>query len=210
MTEELGKVDKPAASKFKKGRKLFFVPLVFAPVKTGEELGALVDKYWRQVQEQIENLESKLKRAGKIFHELATDSSEEGLKALEQMNSGSYTILKNSLGRKAKLQLIEDEEILAEFMDWSRCLSIGLQSQRVFSQVYQSFLDVQKKRNEDIADRIDKALKSNEIGILLMREGHQVQFPPDIQVFYIAPPSLDEIQRWSPEGDTQKEQKKKE
>jgi len=210
MTEELGKVDKPAASKFKKGRKLFFVPLVFAPVKTGEELGALVDKYWRQVQEQIENLESKLKRAGKIFHELATDSSEEGLKALEQMNSGSYTILKNSLGRKAKLQLIEDEEILAEFMDWSRCLSIGLQSQRVFSQVYQSFLDVQKKRNEDIADRIDKALKSNEIGILLMREGHQVQFPPDIQVFYIAPPSLDEIQRWSPEGGTQKEQKKKE
>jgi hypothetical protein len=29
-----------------------------------------------------------------------------------------------------------------------------------------------------------------------MREGHQVQFPSDIQVFYVAPPSLDEIKRW--------------
>jgi hypothetical protein len=29
-----------------------------------------------------------------------------------------------------------------------------------------------------------------------MREGHQVQFPEDIQVFYIAPPALDEIRRW--------------
>jgi hypothetical protein len=29
-----------------------------------------------------------------------------------------------------------------------------------------------------------------------MRENHQVQFPPDVQVFYIAPPALDEIRRW--------------
>ena len=25
---------------------------------------------------------------------------------------------------------------------------------------------------------------------------HQVQFPPDIEVFYVAPPALDEIKRW--------------
>ena len=35
-----------------------------------------------------------------------------------------------------------------------------------------------------------------EIGLLLIREGHQVQFPSDIEVFYIAPPSLDAIKRW--------------
>jgi len=29
-----------------------------------------------------------------------------------------------------------------------------------------------------------------------MREGHQVNFPPDIQLFYVAPPALDELKRW--------------
>ena len=28
-----------------------------------------------------------------------------------------------------------------------------------------------------------------------MREGHHLQFPADIQVFYVAPPSLDALQR---------------
>ena len=124
------------------------------------------------------------------------------------MNKGSYGIVKNSIDNKAELKLIEDEEIMAEFMDWSRCLSIGLQSQKVFSHVYQAYQDIQKKRNEDIAKRIDEALDNDETGILLMREGHQVQFPSDIQVFYIAPPSLDEIQRWSQDGMKKEEQKK--
>jgi hypothetical protein len=31
---------------------------------------------------------------------------------------------------------------------------------------------------------------------LIMRENHQIQFPPDIQIFYVAPPALDEINRW--------------
>ena len=29
-----------------------------------------------------------------------------------------------------------------------------------------------------------------------MSERHQVQFPEDIEVFYIAPPALDEFRRW--------------
>ena len=47
-----------------------------------------------------------------------------------------------------------------------------------------------------MARKIDETLKENEIGIVLMRENHQVQFPSDIQVFYISPPALDEIKRW--------------
>jgi len=87
-------------------------------------------------------------------------------------------------------------------MDWGRCLAVGLQSQKVFSEVYQSFLEIQKRRNEQIAQRIDETLKSDEVGVLLMREGHQLQFPADVQVFYIAPPSLDEIKRWFRERET--------
>jgi hypothetical protein len=62
-------------------------------------------------------------------------------------------------------------------------------------------MEIGKKRNEHIARKIDETLKDNEIGILLMRENHQVQFPPDIQVFYVAPPALDEIKRWLRESE---------
>jgi len=86
--------------------------------------------------------------------------------------------------------------LLAEFMDWSKCLAVGLQSQAAIARVYQSYIEVRKRRNDQIAKKIDKTLKSDETAVLLMREGHQVQFPPDIQIFYVAPPSLDEIRRW--------------
>jgi hypothetical protein len=33
--------------------------------------------------------------------------------------------------------------------------------------------------------------------LLFIREGHLVQFPPDIDVFSVAPPALDEIHRWA-------------
>jgi len=142
-----------------------------------------------------------------------TATGGKGIEAIKKMNMGSYDIVKGSLDKGASIQPIEDEDILLEFMDWSRCLSVGLQNQKVFSQVYQSFLEAQKRRNENIAKKIDETLKSNEVGILLMREGHQVQFASDIQVFYVAPPELDEIRRWfqkTEDAAQEKQQGKKE
>ena len=211
MAEKLGKVKKPLAKKFKKGRKLFFVPLIFKPFESDKEFLELFNKYWEQAQTQVKNLEEKLAKVKKVYHELVTSTSEKGTKAIEQMNTGSYDITKHCLDKGASIQQIEDGDMLLEFMDWSRCLSVGLQNQKVFSQVYQSFLKAQKRRNEHIAKRIDETLKSNEVGILLMREGHQIQFVQDIQVFYVAPPSLDEIRRWFQKGENvvRKEQQEK-
>lgn len=196
MAEQLGKVKKPSVKKFKKGRKIFYVPLVIAPFEPQKEFTELFNKYWEQAQAQVKNLEEKLTKAKKVYHELVTAIGEKGVEAIKKMNMGSYDIVKSSLDRGASIQPMEDGDMLLEFMDWSRCLSVGLQNQKVFSQVYQSFLESQKRRNENIAKKIDETLKSNEVGILLMREGHQVQFASDIQVFYVAPPGLDEIRRW--------------
>ncbi len=121
---------------------------------------------------------------------------EEGCKEMGKMNTRSYEITKRRLDKGAKLQPIEDGELLTELMDWSRCLAIGLQNQRVFTTVYNSYVEADKKRNECIAKRVDQTLKPGEAGVLFMREGHQVQFSSDIQVFYVAPPALDEIRRW--------------
>ncbi len=196
MAKKLGKVKKPSAKKFKKGRKLFFLPLIFTPVKPEPDFQELLKKYWEQAQAQINSLEEKLAQVKKVYHEWISAGGEEGIKAIEALDAGSKQIVKVILEKEAEIQPIEDKSLLNEFIDWSRCLSVGLSSQKVFSQVYQSYIEVQKKRNGQIAKRIDETLKSDEIGLLVMREGHQVQFPSDIQVFYVAPPSLDEIRRW--------------
>ena len=94
-----------------------------------------------------------------------------------------------------------------EYMDWSRCLAIGLQSQKAFSEVYEKYSAAQKERNETIAKKIDEVLLENETGILLMQEGHHVQFPADLQIFYISPPALDELKRWLREREAPVEKK---
>jgi len=196
MSEELGKIEKPAAEEFATGRKLYFVPLILSPQEPPADLEEKLKKYWGEVESHITNLESKLGSVNKVYHELVPTGSEEGAKAIEELNIGSYHIIKARLDKKAELQPIDDIELLTEFMDWGKCLASGLQNQKVIVSVYESYIEVQKRRNSHIEKQIDETLKDNETGILLMREGHQVQFPSDIHVFYVAPPSLDEIKRW--------------
>jgi len=173
MSEELGKIEKPSA-----------------------EYVALYDKYWNQIENQVSDLELKLGRVSKIYHELIPVSGEDGVKVIKDLNDKSYQIVKNRLDKGAELEATEEGELLTEFMDWSRCLAVGLQNQKVFTKIYESYTEASKKRNEHIARHVDETLKADEIGILLMREGHRVQFPSDIEIFYIAPPALDEIKRW--------------
>lgn len=205
MAEELGKIEKPPVESFKKGRKLFFVPLVYGGKDLPEEYLEKLNKYWEQAEKQISELAMKLGEVNRIYHELVASSGEDGMKAVEDLNQKSVKIVRDCLGKQAQVEAVEDGDILAEFSDWSRCLIIGLQNPKVISKVYEAYLEAGKKRTEHIAKKIDETLKENEIGLLLMRENHQVQFPADIQVFYIAPPALDEIKRWLRENENKPE-----
>jgi len=196
MAEELGKIEKPPAEEFKKGRKLCFVPLIYCGQESPAEYIEKFNKYWNQVESQMSELELKLGKVNRIYHELIPAGGEDGIKAIKELNDKSYKIIKKRLDKGAQLEVTEDTEILTEFMDWSKCLIVGLQNQKVFTRVYESYTEAGKNRNEHIASQIDGTLKADEIGVLFMREGHQVQFPADIQVFYVAPPTLDEIKRW--------------
>jgi hypothetical protein len=196
MSQELGKIEKPAVEEYKAARKLFFVPLIFTPRDIQGELFEKVFRYWDQVESQLTSLELKLGIAKKVYHELVPVGGEEGSKIIEELNSTSYGIVKARLDKGAELEPLEDADLLTESMDWTRCLAVGLQNAKVFDKVYELYIQAQKKRNEHIAKMIDDTLKESEVGILLMREGHQVQFPADIEVFYVSPPGLDEIKRW--------------
>ncbi|NWF77686.1 MAG: hypothetical protein HXY36_03730 [Chloroflexi bacterium] len=196
MAQQLGKIEKPAADDLKRGRRLLFVPLLYGGKSSPAEYLEKCNKYWSQVEDQVTDLELKLGQVKKIFHELIPVSGEDGVKAIQNLDDSSYQIIKKRVDNGAQLEAVEESELLAEFMDWSKCLATGLQNEKVFTRVYESYVEAGKKRNEYISKHIDETLKENEIGVLFMREGHHVQFPTDIQVIYVSPPALDEINRW--------------
>jgi hypothetical protein len=196
VSEELGKIEKMPVDSFKKGRKLFFVPLVYLSKELPLEYLEIFHRYWDQVNKQLDELSSKLGAVNHIYHELVAVSGKEGSDTIKDLNESSHNIIQSYLEKQAQFDSVEDYDSLTEFMDWNRCLILGLQNPGVVKKVYENYIESAKKRNESIARKIDESLKSDEIGIIFMREGHQVQFPGDIQVFYVAPPALDEIKRW--------------
>ena len=196
MSEELGRIEKPEAEKFAKSRKLLFVPLIFSPLQPDEEIGGMIRSYWDEVETHLVNLEMKLGSVSKVFHEMVDAGGEEGGKVIRAMNSAGYKVIGARVDKGAEILAIEDTDQLTEFMDWSRCLAIGLENQKVFGKVYELYVEAFMGRNRGMAQKIDEALNEDDVGILIMREGHQLQFPPDIEVFYIAPRALDEIKRW--------------
>jgi hypothetical protein len=196
MAEELGRIVKPSAEEYKGGRNVFFVPLLFCPPGVPLEFLEKVNRYWDEVEAQVSNLESKLGTVKKVYHELIPVGDEDGARAIEELNDASHQVVRRRLEKEARLQPIEDLELLTEFMDWSRCLTVGLQNQKVFNKIHELYSEAQRNRYEDIARKLDESLEEGECGLLLMREGHRVQFPASIQVLYVSPPSLDEINRW--------------
>ena len=74
MAEELGKIEKLPVDSFKKGRKLFFVPLIFGNPETPEEYIEKFNRYWEQVAGQINELEAKLGAINHVYHELVAET----------------------------------------------------------------------------------------------------------------------------------------
>jgi hypothetical protein len=140
MTQELGKIGKPEASNFSKGRKLLLISLIYAGKDAPPEYMERFELYWKQVSEQIEKLESKLGKVTRIFHESISTGGEDGLKVIEKLNPKSYLLAKQKLQNNAILEVVEDKELAEESMDWERCLFIGFFSDKVTKKVSEFYV----------------------------------------------------------------------
>ncbi len=196
MAEELGKIEKPEARQFREKRKLYLIPLLFSWEGAPAEYIEKFNLYWQQVREHVANLESKVGKVNRIYHESISIAAEDGLKVLEKLNPSSCQIARDKCQSGAQLEVAEDEGLAEESMDWERHLLVGFVSQKVAKMVSDFYLEASRKRYEHIAKKINETLKDSEVAVLFIREGHRVQFPPDIEVFSVAPPVLDEIHRW--------------
>jgi hypothetical protein len=196
MAPELGKISKPEAGGFKHSRKLFLVPLIYSSKDAPPEYVEKFELYWQQVNEHIENLENKLGKIKRVYHESITIADENSFQIMERLNPKSCQIAKQKVENGAKIEVIEERQLAEECMDWERCLLVGLLSDTVVKKVSEFYIDAARKRYEHIGKRIDKTLQADEIAVLFIREGSMFQFPKDIEVFSVSPPALDEIHRW--------------
>ena len=115
---------------------------------------------------------------------------------MEQMNPFGFPLVRHSCQVGAQLEATEDRALVEESSDWQRCLYVGLVSQKASTTVLQAYMDTINKRYEYIASRISETLKEDESAILIIGDNHRVQFPGDIQVFYVSPPALNDLRRW--------------
>ena len=198
--QELGRVERPPADQFRGKRRLLLVPLMFAPPADPEgeesEGQAIYQRYSEQVRTQIDALAAGLGGLHRIYHESLVEGGEEGLSYLQMADRQAHAMIQVQCQAGATLEATESIDLLLETMDLQRCLMIPLASEVVATQLQEWLANSTHNRYEHIAQQIDQTLQPDETGLLLINERHQVQFPTDIEVFYIAPPALDEYRRW--------------
>ncbi len=198
--QELGRVERPPADRFQGKRRLLLVPLMLAPppdlTETDSEPQTIYDRYWDQVRTQVDALASAMGGLHRIYHESMLEGGEGGMAYLEMADPYAYALAQVRYQAGVALEATEDFNLISESLDLQRCLMLPLSNEGVFTRLQQWLAESTRSRYDHIAGQIDQTLQPDETGLLLIGERHQVQFPADIEVFYVAPPALDEYRRW--------------
>ena len=196
MTRQLSQIPRPRASSYEGKKNLFLVPNYIAAPGLPQEAQELIEKYWSDVRDSIGNLERSLGTVSRVYHEMICAEGDEGLQHLDVLNPTACTLVRAMCQSTAAMRSLEDAELVAEHSDWQRILSMGPASQKVLQASIEGYQATLAGRYQSIADRIANDLAEDECAVLFIREDHHVQFPSDVQVFYVAPPSLDTLKRY--------------
>jgi hypothetical protein len=195
MTQRITQLPKLDAGQYTEDRKLFLVPNFMIPPNAPKEVQDLLEGYWSEVSSHIENLVRSLGKVTHVYHEIVYSEGDEGMGMLQEVNPKGSAFIQVLCQTDAKLEAAEDKALVEESMDWQRCFTIGLASEKVVKTAMEGFQEATQGRFDHIAKKIDETLKVGESGVLFIAENHRIQFPSDIRVFYVAPPSLNALKR---------------
>ncbi|MEX2598874.1 MAG: hypothetical protein WD533_04375 [Dehalococcoidia bacterium] len=191
----LGNVGRASSSDFEGKRKVLLLPFVIA-TREDQELQDLVLKYWEEAMDQVRKLETSFGPVRHLFHEGSVGQDDKAVQALEQGNPAGFPYLKRAIDDGAKLEETEDPAALSETLDLHRCLAVVQSSQEVMHRLVEWFEQSRKRRYAAIGQRVETAVAPNSVALLVISPDHEVRFPKDIEVVYIVPPVLDQINRW--------------
>jgi len=207
---ELGQISRPNAEDFVGRKKLYCVASIYDIEDAPDEYKKLADKYWDEVTGQIEKIEAA-GRIKKIFCEMISEESDNALDLLAKIHKQIPAIIKKKRAEGGSLIPLESEEILGPYTDWGNCLRVVF-SRDVFTRVLEFYHESAEKRLNHILNIIENNLAEAEAGLLIMKaeDRAKLQFPNDIEIFLITPPSYDDILRWVRDRMTERMSKKEE
>jgi len=193
---ELGKLEKPSADTFADKRKLYCVPNVIPFMDVSEEYTDLSGRFWQDISQQLEKLEAAWK-INKVFCENIYLEGQEAMNVLAKTNEKAFNLIQKKIENGAVFIPVENKEILGEFIDWRNCLGV-VRTMDVFKKVYGFYLDALNKRIQHVRNIIEGNLQAGEASLLIMEDEirAKIQFPPDMEVFLVRPPSYDDLLRW--------------
>ena len=194
---ELGKIQKPNKDRYANKKRLIFVPIFIIPTSIYEnDCENLFKKYWDEVADAINKLETSLGSINTIFHEMNSKSGEEGIKIIEDLNPTGSDFIKIFHNSGTLISEFENDELIAETMDWQRISSIGLLSKNAKEITMKEYTNSIQNRNKSLIDKIENELNNGENGILFMRDDHGLQFSNEVEVFYVSTTVINELQNW--------------
>ena len=193
---ELGQIQRPYTDEFSGKRKLYCVANIYPVQEAENDYHELVRKYWDEVAQQIEKIEAAGK-VQKVFCEIIYQQGDEALKVLNSFNERIHQIIKKKLDEGSTLIPLENKEIIGPYTDWGNCLRVVF-TKEVFSKILEFYKEFSERRLQHFMSVIDVNLAEAEAGLLFMKDEDRskLQFPKDIEVFLITPPSYDDIIRW--------------
>lgn len=194
--EELGRISRPQAGDVATRRKLYIVPLVYPIPGAPDGYASRLEKYWKAVDEQVSRLEGRAGVVNHIFHEGIGHSGQTGLDELKQVNMPAFPFVNSRVQSGATMDALEDEDLLAEAVDWGRCLQVGLQSESVFNLINEKYTQVTEARFEHISKRLNEGVSEGEAAVLIVADTRGIKTPDKAEVFNIVPPELDQLSRW--------------
>jgi hypothetical protein len=193
---ELSRIEKPKVKSYMGKKKLYCVQNVYLLEDAPDEYKKLYHTYWNEVVQQIEKIEVAGKIT-KVFCENVYVTGEEALSTLGRMNERAAQLIKKKLREGGTLLPLENKEIFGPFLDWGNCLMV-VKTKEVFDKVQEFYTESLNKRLQHILNVIENNLMEGEAGLLILREEDRVklQFPSDIEVFLVTPPSYDNLLKW--------------
>ena len=193
---EVTRIPKPEADSYEGKHKLILVPIFLLSPQAPEDGLKILERYWSEVRDQVGSLERSFGQVAHVFHEAVFEGGEDGLKSIEYINPYAQSFIQSLCRSTAQMEATEDRALMEEASDWQSCISLGLSSVKVMDVAVKGYRDATDGRFAHIQGRIDSTLGTDGTGALFIREDHKVQFPDDVQVFYVAPRAMDDLKRW--------------
>ena len=176
-------------------RKLYLVEVVQHIPDAPAEYRDLYERYWSAVDDNLVRIEQTSGVIKHVFGEGVVGRGEDARVGLERANPGAWRVVKERLDGGAKFELYEDDELLAQVMDWSRCLGLGMYSSKVANEVTERYRAVIAERNRFQAKRLDEAVGEG-AAALVLGGVNELELPGSFERIVVAPPERDAVDRW--------------